>query len=223
MPIEESPGCSNDAPTAAAAVFVPDDAFLMASVVGGDEAALRKLMDRYDRLVRYVVFRAARQRCALDPMFVESVASASWAGFVQSLSKNPDRLPESAKAYLALIARNQTVSALRQDKGKPVVVSLDAAEGLDPPDQLDDPTEQLSNLEELELLRVCLAECDQGDRLLIGQLHAITERRWLEAANELDLKESTLRSRWARLLARLRARLAQKTPKSFAPASTKGD
>lgn len=213
----------------------------MASVVGGDEAALRVLMDRYDRLVRYVVFRAARQRCARDPEFVESVASATWAGFVQSLSKNPDRQPESAKAYLAFIARNQTVSALRREKTDPTIISLDAAHSLDAaggldaasgfdtasgfdlPDQLEDPTEQLSNLEDLESLRKCLADCDPDDQQLIGQLPAITDRRWRDAAEALNLKESTLRSRWKRLLERLRSRLTQKNPESFAPGREDGD
>ncbi len=219
MPIDDSPDRLNVSLPA----DTPDDGFLVAGVVGGDEAALRKLMDRYDRLVRYAVFRAARQRCSRDPEFIESVASATWAGFVQSLRKNPDRPPDSVRAYLSLIARNQTVSALRRDAGDPPVLSLDAGEGLDLPNQLEEPAEMVANLEDLETLRACLAECDPDDRTLIGQLPAITERRWRDAAAALNLAESTLRSRWNRLLERLRARLAQKNPKAFAPGAPDGD
>ncbi len=219
MPIEDSPDRLNPSPEAAA----PDDGFLVASVVGGDEAALRKLMDRYDRLVRYAVFRAARQRCVRDPEFLESMASATWAGFVQSLCKNPDRPPESLRAYLSFIARNQTVSALRRDKADPPVLSLDAGEGLDLPDQLPEPTELVANLEDLEALRACLAECGPEDRTLIGQLPAITERRWRDAAEALNLAESTLRSRWNRLLERLRTRLTQNNLESGATEGLHGD
>ncbi len=219
MPIEDAPDRLDPSPAANA----PDDGFLVASVVGGDEPALRKLMDRYDRLVRFAVFRAARQRCARDPEFLESVASATWAGFVQSLRKNPDRPRDSVRAYLSFIARNQTVSALRRDAGDPPILSLDAGEGLDLPDQLEEPAEMVANLEDLETLRACLAECDPDDRTLIGQLPAITERRWRDAAEALNLAESTLRSRWTRLLERLRARLTQKNPKALAPGGPDGD
>ena len=69
-----------------------DEAYLVQSVLGGDPAALRELMSRYDRLVRYAVFRAARDRCRKDPEWLDSIGSATWAGFVQSLNRSPDSL-----------------------------------------------------------------------------------------------------------------------------------
>ena len=208
---------------AAAESSAPDDRFLIASVLGGDESALRKLMDRYDRFVRYCVFRTAKQRSTHDPDWLDSVASAVWAGFVQSIRRTPDREPESVQAYLAFIARNQAVSALRRDPADPPSISLEAAEGLSLPDRIEEPTELVSRLESLEALRVCLAESDPDDRTMIAQLPAIMDRRWRDAAEALGLKESTLRSRWERFLDRLRTKLAGKSLESFAPAGKRND
>lgn len=213
MPIEPTRD-SRDATRSAAS---PDDRFLIAGLLGGDEAALRSLMDRYDRFVRYAVFRTATDRCTRDPEWLESVASATWAGFVRTLRRNPERPPESVQAYLGYVARNQAVAALRRDQAHPEPISLDAAEGWSLPDDLEEPTELVSRLESLEALHECFGEADAEDRTLIVQLPAITERRWREAAEALDLKESTLRSRWQRFLGRLRACMAQKTGESFAP------
>ena len=110
----------------------PDDGFLVASLLGGDSAALSKLMERYDRLVRYTIFRVARGLCERDPDWLESVASDTWAGFVQSMRREAGGRPQSMKAYLAQIARNRAVSAMRQsgsatkrDTRDPEMVSLD--------------------------------------------------------------------------------------------------
>ena len=103
------------------------------------------------------------------------------------------------------------------------IEGLDAASGHDPPDQLEEPAELLANLEDLESLRACLAGCDPEDRTIIGQLPAITERRWRDAAEALNLAESTLRYRWNRLLERLRTRLTEKNLESVAPEGLAGD
>lgn len=201
-----------------------DEAFLVRSVLGGDPAALRELMSRFDRLVRYTVFQAARERCRRDPEWLDSVASATWAGFVQSLNRSPDDLPQSVSAYLVRIARNQTASSLR--KKELPVESLDAMDA-DPgaPDGADDadPLRILSEIEDLTALRACMAGVDGDDRALLAELEAITERRWQDAAAALGLAESTLRSRWKRLLDRLRDCVEGKTGKSFAPEGTGSD
>ncbi|MGB2985610.1 MAG: sigma-70 family RNA polymerase sigma factor [Phycisphaerae bacterium] len=202
----------------------PSDEFLVAGMLGGDAAALTRLMDRYDRLIRYTVFRASKDRCVRDPQWLESIASATWTGFVRSMQRDPDNPPKSVRAYLVRIARNQVVSALRSSP--PERESLYIHEnGDDAPiaARLEEPIEELSRLEHLEALRVCLAELDSDDRTLATQLPAITERRWREAAEALGLKESTLRSRWKRTLERLRGCIERKTGNLVAPRHPGGD
>jgi hypothetical protein len=63
----------------------PSDDALAALVAGGDETALRMLLDRYDRLVRYTIYRTARGMCKRDPQFLDSVATEAWMGFVRAV------------------------------------------------------------------------------------------------------------------------------------------
>ena len=91
----------------------PDDAFLIASMLGGDPAALNKLIERYDRLVRYTVLKMSRSRCLRDPDWLDTIASDTWTGFVRSLQRSPDNRPKSVRAYLVQTARNRCTSAMR--------------------------------------------------------------------------------------------------------------
>ena len=187
----------------------PDDRFLIQSMLGGDQTALRRLMKRYDRLVRYTVFKVSSRRCAQDPQWLESVASSTWLGFVRSLQRDPSQLPSATAAYLVQIARRQALSALRAESDK--VGSGEPPHFHDLPVTASDSEEVIdavARLEALEALRSCLAALDDDDRTLASQLPAITERRWREAAAALGMQESTLRSRWKRTLERLRRCLA---------------
>jgi RNA polymerase sigma factor (sigma-70 family) len=196
----------------------PSDDFLVAGMLGGDWVALNKLIDRYDRLVRYTIYRAAKAQCARDPQWLESVASATWAGFVQSLQRHPDQRPKSIRAYLAAIAKNQTVSALRTPSEMYAApIALDSGVEVLITATLEEPIDTLSQLELLETLRICLFELSDDDRTLASQLTAITERRWQNAAATLGISESTLRSRWKRTLERLRDCIRRKTGLSLAP------
>ena len=202
----------------------PPDAFLIAGMTGGDGAALRKLMDRYDRLVRYTVFQAARHACSRDPQWLDSVASATWQGFVQAMRRAGGQTPDSLTAFLARIARNQAISALRRNAGGDQALSLDAGlEDLTGESDGEEPVETLARLELLEAVQGCLAGLNEDDRTLATQLEAITERRWKDAAEALGIAESTLRSRWKQVLVRLRGCVEGKTGKSFAPGGEAGD
>lgn len=203
----------------------PSDAFLIAGMLGGDAAALGKLMDRYDRLVRYTVFAASADRCSRDPQWLDAMASATWEGFVQSMRRDPDNRPRSLRAYLTQIARNQVVSALRAIRSGGEAVEIDAsAEQVVVTSGLEEPIETLSRLELLEALRGCLSELSPEDRTLATQLEAITGRRWKDAAAALGLAESTLRSRWRSVLERLRGCVRRKTgEETFAPGGITGD
>jgi len=202
----------------------PSDDFLVAGMLGGDWAALNKLIERYDRLVRYTILRAAKAQCARDPQWLESVASATWAGFVQSLQRHPDQRPKSVRAYLTAIARNQVVSALRAGQAMDAAtLPLDSAGNTLIAATLEEPIDTLSHLELLETLRNCLSELAVDDRTLASQLPAITERRWRDAAATLGISESTLRSRWKRTLDRLRDCVRRKTGLSLAPGTPDDD
>jgi RNA polymerase sigma factor (sigma-70 family) len=195
----------------------PDDAFLIASMLGGDPAALNKLIERYDRLVRYTVLKMSRSRCLKDPDWLDTISSDTWTGFVRSIQKKPDNPPKSVAAYLVQIARNRCTSAMRSTA--PAHQSLSGGEN-EPAEEIaattEDPGEMLLRIELLDGLRGCLTELDPEDRKLTAELSAITGRKWKEAAGRLGLSESTLRSRWKRVLERLRGCISRKTGEKLA-------
>ncbi len=202
----------------------PDDAFLVASARAGDSAALSRLMDRYDRLVRYTVFRTARAECERDPQWLDSLASETWTGFVQSLQRHPDTTPERVSTYLIQIARNRTLSSLRHRR--PAASSLDDSTG--PAGALASEDEgadvRVERLEELAALRDCVAGLPAAEQALMGQLGPITDRSWGQAAAALGMAESTLRSRWKNVMQALTRCMAGKTAgKTLARAAESGD
>ena len=202
----------------------PDDEFLIAGMLGGDAAALNKLIERYDRLVRYTILRQSADRCRRDPQWLESVASTTWEGFVRSLQRDPELRPRSVAAYLTQIARNQCISALRSASASYEAIGLgDEADPFVIEAKLEEPSEALSRMESLATLRGCLAELDEDGRMMATQLPAITERRWRDAAAALGITESTLRSRWKKTLASLRRCVRRKTGESFAPLGLEDD
>jgi len=202
----------------------PDDQRLITGLLAGDTDALRKLIDRYDRLVRYTVFRVAGRGAGHDPQWVDSLASDTWTGFVRSLQCDQAGRPASVPAYLVQIARNQSVSAIRKSARTTQPSSIDQDDHADSIEsESEDPGEVVSRLEDLETLRECLSKLSDGDRETTAQLHAITERRWKDAANALGLSESTLRSRWKKILGQLRTCVRRKSGKSFAPETAKSD
>jgi len=194
-----------------------DDGFLVVSVIGGDPSALRRLLARYDRLVRYTIFQSSQQRCHDDPQWLDSVASATWSGFVQSLNRTPDDPPSSVPGYLVRIARNQAISAGRRKTLQTESLDAEAGESVLSEGEEDDPLAVLAQVEDLESLRSCLSSVPEEDRKLLGQLEAITSRRWRDASDALGMPESTVRSRWGRLLDRLRLCMADSGKKSLAP------
>lgn len=195
---------------------MPADEFLVESVRGGDEAALRVLMDRYDRLVRFAIFRLSKSECHRDPHWLETIAGDTWMGFIRSLQRSPGLRPQSVKAYLTTIARFKVVSA-RRVVSPPSEMSVETEETTEISVDQDDPLDLLADLESLESLQACVRELDEPDRSIYVQIEAIIERRWVEAASALGVSESTLRSRWKRVLERLRDCMKGKTGRDLAP------
>lgn len=201
----------------------PTDDFLVASTRGGDEAALRILMNRYDRLVRYTIYRLSASRAVADPQWIDSVAVSVWTGFVETVRKS-QQPPASLAAFLSQVARNRTISAMRAvPQANEPASSIDALTN-EPQSPTDlNPDQLLSDLEELEALRECVSELEPLERSMFAHLTAITERRWREAAAALGWSESTLRSRWKQTLERLKTSLYRKTGRDFAPNPSDSD
>lgn len=202
----------------------PTDEFLVSSMLTNDEQALQSLINRYDKLIRYTIFRASKTLCQKDPQWLEMVASNTWLGFVHSMRHDPNTPPDNLAAYLARIARNQTLSALRSiRKSQEIQQNIGVLEKQTDKEKLESPEESMIKIEELEALNNCLAELNEDQQKLVSQLDSITRRRWKEAAQVLGMQESTLRSRWVRILERLKRCMKEKTGKSFAPEPLDGD
>jgi RNA polymerase sigma factor (sigma-70 family) len=199
----------------------PDDRILVGRLLDGDEDAMRLLVDRYDRLIRYIVFKTGRRHCDRDPGWLDARANEAWTGIVKSLRRGgPDNIPPSIPSYFAQIARNKCLDAVRVADARPVIPIDGPPEGggeveATVPDE--DPVTLLESLEQLDVLRDCISRLSEEDRLLCSEIGLITERRWQEAAQRLEMAESTLRSRWRVVLGKLRACLEKKTQKNLAP------
>lgn len=181
----------------------PADILLARKAAKGDDDALRVLMQRYDRLVRFAIFRASRSQCQRDPDWLDTLAADTWTAFLRSFTvcQGPD---SALKSYLVSIARNKAVSAIRTTRR-----TLSALTG-DPHEEIDDrvaPSDLLAEMEEIERLHAAISSLDGEDQRILGQAALTTERRWEEAAAALAMPESTLRSKWQRILERLRRRL----------------
>jgi RNA polymerase sigma factor (sigma-70 family) len=201
----------------------PPDAALVRALGRGDPEALRLLMRRYDRLVRFAIYRTCRTQCAQDPDWLDARASETWTGFVRSMQRRGARPPDDLPNYLLQIARHKCLDAVRI--GRALTGRAAAAEDAvlaQLTDNNEDTTELLSRLDQLESLRACLAGLDAADRALCSQLDLIVERRWSEAAKKLAMPESTLRTQWKRVLERLRACIEKKTRKNRQNAAPNG-
>lgn len=197
---------------------------LAIAIAAGHDAALRELIARYDRLVRYTIFRYAPDMCHADPYWIDGVASQVWSGMVQAIRSDRHAAPTCMRAYVVGVARNQSITALRKSttiKQRPAL-ALEAAAGESDP-SAPDPAEVAERLEMLEALRDCLQGLCKDDRTLAQQLPAILDRRWREASEALNVPESTLRSRWKRVLGQLRGCVEGKTGRSFAPNGSERD
>ncbi|UCG15539.1 MAG: sigma-70 family RNA polymerase sigma factor [Phycisphaerales bacterium] len=190
------------------------DADLIRRLRGGDADALRVLMKQYDRLVRYTVFRACRDRCVRDPDWLDARASETWTGFLRSVQAPGAASPEDLRAYLVQVARHKCRDALRLGRalaGR--TVSQDEADLSQLVVEEEDAPDTIARLEDLEALRASIDALPPEDRVLCAEFALIVERKWKQAAKRLGIAESSLRSRWPRVLQRLRAQLGKKSEK----------
>lgn len=202
----------------------PTEAHLLAALAKGDADALRALIRRYDRLVRYTIHRATPHHCRKDPQWLDSVATDTWAGFVRSMQRGGSTPVASVCAYLVRTAKNQCATALRRLPASEAATELpddDSAHAAAA--HAESPADTLAGIEELEALRDCVSRLNADEAAMLSQLTAITERRWRDAAAGLGMPESTLRSRWKEILDQLRRLMREKTRRSLAPDEGEGD
>jgi RNA polymerase sigma factor (sigma-70 family) len=201
------------------------DQELLERLAAGEQAALSELMNQYDRLVRYTIYRAARDACMRDPEWLDGVASETWTGFVRSLERRGPVAVKDTRLYLIQTARNRAISTLRGKTLKFETAGRDdegPARGL-VDEAAVDPAEEAERLDTLEALRSCLAALDPEDQRVCAQDDLISSRRWREAAESLGMSESTLRSRWKKISEKLRRCVDRKTGKEFAREAESGD
>ncbi len=184
-------------------------------------------MQRYDRLVRYHIYRISKSRCLADPHWLEAIASETWSGFVERCRTTSGEAIDSVPALLSRITRNRSISALRRVIGTEQTQSLDAETGtIDQnlsADEDQQPSVVAERLELLEFLRESLSDLEEADRSICDELPLIMERRWKEAGKRLGMSESTLRSRWQVILGKLQRTLAKKTGENIAPKASWSD
>jgi len=188
----------------------PTDAELLSRLRDDDPSALRLLMNRYDRLVRYAVYRISRHRAAQDPIWLDSIASEVWTDLCRSCRERNVKI-DNVPSFFIQLARRRTIDALRRHGEAPVgEAGNQRDEQSQPTAPTGDAAESLAHLEDVTALRDCVGVLDEPDRLLCGEIAAIMAGRWKEAGQRLGLPESTLRSRWGRVLERLRECLRKK-------------
>lgn len=181
------------------------DVVLVRKILSGDEDAMREMVTRYDRLIRYTIFQTARRHCERDPGWLDARANETWTGVVQSLrSAGPSRIPPQIPGYIARIARNKCLDAAKRSDARAVIPIEEGRADLEPADADVSPELLLQGAEELERLQACMTRLSLDEQRICAEIGLIMERRWKEAAARLDLAESTLRSRWEAILDKLK-------------------
>ena len=185
---------------------------LLADLARRDSLALRVLMDRFDRLVRFTIFRTHRQRCRQDPLWIDSVASEVWTDLCRSARAGKLEDISNIQSFFIQVTRRRCIDALRRSAETPLAAG-GPEDGLDAqPIMTDDDTDSLlDRAEHLTALRGCVSKLGEAEQIICGEISAITAGRWREAGQRLGMAESTLRSRWARVLQNLRQCLEKKS------------
>jgi RNA polymerase sigma factor (sigma-70 family) len=132
------------------------------------------------------------------------VAQETWIKFQRHVqTEQPDWSERRARSWIWSVASNAARSALRRKRPHGMDPDLPLPAASDPC-----PAEEALAREERDarasLAREILTRLAPAERRLVG-LRTFEERSWKEIAAILDENPRTLRSRYSRLLARLRA------------------
>lgn len=185
------------------------DADLIAGLIAKDRAALDALMDRYDRLVRFTVWRLAKAVCLQDPHFVDSVSLAAWMGLVGAFRDDPKLNLRSVSAFLVQVTHHECIDHLRTLKRLNRVSGVSINELS--PIGVEESAEKFASLADtMEHVRRHVSKLPDIYRTMFSEVELIVDRRWTEAAKKLGWSESTLRSRWGQMLELLRKEMGEK-------------
>ena len=201
---------------------------LVRGTIAGDAESLRSLMAHYDRLIRYTVFHGFRSQCRRDPSFLDARSSEVWFGFVETVRKQGIIPGGSVKGLLIRIARNKCIDYLRHSKSMEAISTAgeDIEAGQNMAARDDDPLQTLEAYERFAALQSCIQEITGSDANLYRERELLLESRWSDVSRRLNIPESTLRSRWHRLLETLRRCVEKKMGKeseTFAPKADPSD
>lgn len=177
------------------------DEALMAAVAGGDAAALRVLYDRHERMTFNLVLRLAGRR----EMAEELVQEAFTRLWTTARLFRGDR--GGFKAWLFTIALNLTRSELSRKRYRVRHVEAEAAEALPAP--AEGPELLAVRAQEAQRVEAALSRLSPPLREIVV-LRIYEQLKFVEIARLTGAPEGTLKARFHRAVAALRAELGAK-------------
>jgi RNA polymerase sigma factor (sigma-70 family) len=168
-------------------------AALVRDAVAGDEVALRRLVDRFDRVPRGVA-RSYRLR----PWDVDDVAQATWLRFLRH--GHTLREPAAVGGWLATTARRESLRVLQRQFREPLMADPDGNAAC----ERSGPERELIDAERRDLVRSALAELPDRPRRLMRALVTQPELSYEEVGRMLGMPIGSIGPTRARALDRLR-------------------
>jgi RNA polymerase sigma factor (sigma-70 family) len=174
----------------------PSDEALVSACRRGDEAAWEMLINRYQRLVYTVPYRAG-----LDEELCADVIQSVFTKLVEKLDELDQ--PSRVSAWLVTAARRETWRASQRARSHGV--SLDGAgQPIDVPDDRLLPDEVLVRLEEQHLVRSAVDSLDQRCRtLLLLLFYQPDPPSYVEIAATMGMNEGSIGPTRGRCLEKL--------------------
>lgn len=191
--------------TAAPAMLPQTDRALLERTAGGDTDAFAALYRRYERPVFSVLVRMAAGRRALAEEWLQEAFTRVWLG-----ARTHDPARGEVRPWIYKIALNTARSELARKRNRTPHLSLDET-GLDLPDETGGETRVAARLDGDRRARaVALALQDLPDFMReVVVLRCSRELSFAEIAEVTGAPEGTLKSRFHRAVAALRAALAR--------------
>src|SRR3954453_3495284 len=175
-----------------------DNATLLKRATQGNQLAWRRLIDRYDGLIRSVA-RSFRLQAA----DVNDVAQTTWLRLIQHLDTIRD--PERLAAWLAVTATRESLAVLRRAAKQPPLPMVD-----EPPDITVDLEASATNRDAANDLWSAVAELPPRQQQLILALFRDELGSYTEVAAKYAMPIGRIGPTRARALSRLRRKLADR-------------
>lgn len=181
-----------------------DASALLQACLGGDPEAWRTFVDRYARLILFVIRRTSGAHgVRLTEEQAEDLCADVFYGLVRDgaarlRAYNP---AYSLATYLGAIARSATVDHVR--KARAAARAEPRAEAGAP---AEDPAEAVGREEAARALEAVLADLSPRERLVV-ELYYFSGKKYREIAEILGAPLNTVCSTLSRALAKLRERL----------------